>query len=78
MQCMRIVQNTIFRPLLTTTKQEIINYLKIENLLWIFDETNNSDKYLRNRIRHTALPAFITCDERTKKHFKHHSSSTRI
>ena len=67
LQCMRILQNNIFRPLLTTTKQEIINYLKTQQIQWLIDETNNSDKYLRNRIRHTTLPALITCDERAPK-----------
>ena len=71
LQCMRIMQNTIFRPLLTTTKQEIINYLETQHLQWLFDETNNSDKYLRNRIRHTALPALITCDTRAPKNILH-------
>lgn len=39
------------RPLLHMTKQEIIAYARMHALEWREDATNNSDVYLRNRMR---------------------------
>ncbi len=39
------------RPLLEMTKQEIYTYALKHQLEWVEDETNASDKYLRNRLR---------------------------
>jgi tRNA(Ile)-lysidine synthase len=47
----------IVRPLLDTSKAELQSYLALQNIRWIEDESNLSDDYLRNRIRH-ALPMF--------------------
>ncbi len=41
----------IIRPLLHYKKDQIIDYAKENNLEWREDSTNQSDKYLRNRIR---------------------------
>lgn len=46
----------ILRPLLTATKKEIMRYLKEEDIPYVIDETNESDDYLRNRLRHHVLP----------------------
>ncbi|OGL30451.1 tRNA lysidine(34) synthetase TilS [Candidatus Saccharibacteria bacterium RIFCSPHIGHO2_12_FULL_41_12] len=43
--------NKILRPLLGFTKNQIIDYAKKKNLQWREDSTNQSDKYMRNRIR---------------------------
>ncbi len=45
-----------YRPLLLVAKQEILRYLKDHNLRFCKDETNDSQRYLRNRIRHALLP----------------------
>lgn len=45
------VDSDIIRPLAHTKKEEILNYAKLYNLNWREDSTNNSDDYLRNRIR---------------------------
>lgn len=44
----------IYRPLLGMTKQEIKEYALDHHLEWHEDSTNQSDDYLRNRIRHHA------------------------
>lgn len=42
---------SIERPLVGLRKQELIEYAQMHNLSWREDSTNQSDKYLRNRIR---------------------------
>lgn len=41
----------VARPLLSYSKQQLTQYAKNNNLEWREDSTNQSDKYLRNRIR---------------------------
>jgi tRNA(Ile)-lysidine synthase len=51
-----IASNTnILRPMLGTTKREIIEYAKSHDLQWREDITNHSTDYLRNRLRRTVL-----------------------
>lgn len=42
----------IVRPLLDTTKPEIIEYAEKHSLRWREDSTNQDERYLRNYIRH--------------------------
>ena len=46
----------LVRPLLYMTKDEILNYLKINSIDYCIDETNDLDFNTRNRIRHHILP----------------------
>ena len=46
----------ILRPLISKKKQEIYAYLKANEIPYIEDESNKSDDYERNRIRHHILP----------------------
>lgn len=46
----------ILRPLLSTTKEEIIKYLKDNNIPYRIDKSNNNLEYTRNRYRHIVLP----------------------
>ena len=50
--------DTILRPLLTVSKQDILSYAKAKNLEWREDESNAEDVYLRNKIRNNIIPAF--------------------
>lgn len=43
------------RPLIEIPRGEIIGYLKAKKLSWVEDETNFSDDYLRNKIRHEVM-----------------------
>lgn len=45
-----------YRPLLETSKAEIIAYALEQGLTWREDETNDSPTYLRNRIRLQLIP----------------------
>lgn len=47
----------LIRPLLTTARQEIEEYLGENGLEHMEDSTNGSDEYSRNRIRHSVMPA---------------------
>jgi len=44
-------RSDILRPLLYMTKQQIYTYAMEHRLEWVEDETNATDRYLRNRMR---------------------------
>ncbi|MCD8205090.1 MAG: tRNA lysidine(34) synthetase TilS [Clostridia bacterium] len=47
----------LIRPLLKTTRKEIDDYIEENGIPFVQDETNFSDEYTRNKIRHNVLPA---------------------
>lgn len=49
-------QNLYIRPLLETSREEIIAFLKERGLTFREDSSNKSDVYLRNRLRHQLIP----------------------
>jgi tRNA(Ile)-lysidine synthase len=57
------------RPLLEINKQEILNYLHEHKIPYVIDASNQSDGYLRNRIRNSVIPALKACDDRFEKNF---------
>ena len=57
------------RPLLGIYKKDIVNYLNINALEYVNDESNHSDLFLRNRIRKYVLPALKKSDDRFDKKF---------
>jgi tRNA(Ile)-lysidine synthase len=50
-------QQKIIRPLLFATKQSILDFLKENNLEFVEDSSNYSDKYTRNYFRHQLIPS---------------------
>ena len=46
----------IIRPLLPFSREEIENYARKNNIQWREDSSNESDKYVRNKIRHHIVP----------------------
>lgn len=48
--------DTIIRPLLLFSRQEIADYASENKISWREDSSNASDKYLRNKIRHHLAP----------------------
>ncbi|MEO0060199.1 MAG: hypothetical protein RLZZ312_1846 [Bacteroidota bacterium] len=50
------INNKIVRPLLSFSRAEIELYANQNNIVWQEDSSNNSDKYLRNKIRHHIVP----------------------
>jgi tRNA(Ile)-lysidine synthase len=47
---------SILRPLLDTTREEILAYARKRGLKWIDDESNTNTYFLRNFLRHEVLP----------------------
>jgi tRNA(Ile)-lysidine synthase len=46
----------LFRPLLTVSKQQILQYAHQTALMWITDESNSNSEYDRNYIRNQIMP----------------------
>ncbi len=63
---MRPCAGIYIRPLLCLSKQEVIEYLHENKILYLSDSSNDSDEFLRNRIRKTVIPALQDCDDRFK------------
>lgn len=53
---MPISTDKIFRPLINLSKQSILDYAEVNQIKWREDYTNQSDDYVRNRIRHHITP----------------------
>ena len=49
-------QGKIVRPLLFATKDELLLFAKENDLSWVQDSSNESDKYSRNYLRHNLIP----------------------
>lgn len=49
-------RNNFYRPLLTTTRAEIVEYCESNNLTPNFDSSNNDTKYKRNYLRLNVIP----------------------
>ena len=50
------VRGNVIRPMLTVTRQEVLNFLNEYNLSWREDSSNAGDAFLRNRLRHHVIP----------------------
>jgi len=50
-------QGKIVRPLLFAKKDEMKEFALINNLQWVEDSSNDSDKYSRNYFRHQVIPS---------------------
>ena len=46
----------LLRPLLSTWRTEVQDYIAVHHLTPVFDESNDDVTYLRNRLRHELLP----------------------
>jgi len=51
-------QGKIIRPMMFTTRDRVLEYAQKNKLEWREDSSNNSTKYLRNKLRHDVLPEF--------------------
>lgn len=63
----------IVRPLITVTKDEIMEFDKINDIKYAIDQSNNEDHYTRNRYRHTVLPFLKHEDPKVHKKFLKYS-----
>ncbi len=50
------VNGQIIRPMLEITRQEVLSFLKEYHLDYVSDTTNETDLFLRNRLRHHVMP----------------------
>ena len=57
------------RPLLETNKKDILAWLNQHSITYATDLSNESDNYLRNRIRSKVLPALNESDDRWNNNF---------
>ncbi len=63
------VQGEKIRPLLCVKRQEIERYLEERQISYVWDSSNDSDDYTRNRIRHQLLPVMeAQINEQTISH----------
>jgi len=53
------VRGQLIRPLLTATRQQVVAFLQEHNLTYVEDSTNQTDAFLRNRIRHHVMPLLL-------------------
>lgn len=56
LQAMRFRNGNIIRPLLGTSRKEIIEYLKDNGLRYRTDKSNSETKFMRNKVRHRLIP----------------------
>jgi tRNA(Ile)-lysidine synthase len=56
LSAMQFKNGKIIRPLLETSRKEILEYLKRNKLDWRLDKTNLESKFLRNKIRNKLIP----------------------
>lgn len=50
------VNGKIIRPMLNVTRREVIDFLQEYHLHWINDSSNDTDQFMRNRLRHHVMP----------------------
>lgn len=53
---MRPREGALVRPLLGLAREDTAAYCRARGLTWVDDETNDSDRYARGRIRHRLVP----------------------
>ena len=62
--------NKIIRPLLMSSKDQIIEYSKVNKINYREDSSNNKEDYLRNKIRHSVIPYLKSDDDNVLLKFK--------
>lgn len=56
---MEFKRDNIIRPLMETTKEEILKYIADNKIKYVTDKTNDDTNYSRNYIRHIVMPKII-------------------
>lgn len=59
-ECEKRQNYTLLRPLIFTSKDEILSYLKENDIFYFQDESNENEKYFRNYIRRNFSNAFVS------------------
>lgn len=50
------VRGSIIRPMLTVTREQVLGFLEEYHLTYRTDSSNETDRFLRNRLRHHVMP----------------------
>lgn len=50
------IRGNIIRPMLSVTRQEVLAFLEEYHVSFVTDSSNETDAFLRNRIRHRVMP----------------------
>lgn len=50
------IRENLIRPMLAVTRQEVLDFLEAEGISYVADSSNDTDEFLRNRIRHHVMP----------------------
>lgn len=50
------VRGNLIRPMLSVTRQEVLRFLQAHKIPYVNDSSNDTDDFLRNRIRHHVMP----------------------
>ena len=61
-------ENSIIRPLLLFTQEEIYSFLQRNNIDYYEDPSNRDDEFLRNRIRHHLVPEITKIEPAIDNH----------
>lgn len=79
------VRGNIIRPIIETSREEIMSMLNAEGINFVIDSSNLKDVYTRNRIRSSIMPAmkrinksFLSVLERTTEIFRDEESYFEI
>ncbi len=74
---MRLINGSLIRPLLNTSKAEIELHAALEGVRFRQDKSNFSIKYARNRIRNQIIPELSIVNQNVISHFSDFSKITR-
>ncbi|TDL99390.1 MAG: tRNA lysidine(34) synthetase TilS [Flavobacteriaceae bacterium] len=66
---LQTLKGDVFRPLMGFTKAQILEYAKENQVIWREDKSNQSQKYSRNKIRHTLGVSFENLSEKAMENF---------
>jgi len=72
------INGNIIRPLLPFTRAEIEQYTISNNVSWREDESNQSTKYFRNKIRHEVVPVLEELNPNVLETFNTHLSYLKL
>lgn len=61
------VSKNIIRPLIETSRKEIEEYLNSKGVKWVEDSSNESEDFLRNKIRHNLVPELTVYNPQIKE-----------
>lgn len=64
------LENNVFRPLLTFSKEDIRIFAEEHDIMYRDDSSNAEDYYLRNKIRHKIVPELLSLNTNSLQNFQ--------